>query len=179
MDVVDLNENMDGPTNLVAWHQRLRCNSLIKMLQADGQPDHLIGALLQTQTRKFQSLVDKSITRMMIHTDSNLALLPYCLDKLRSHAKAMRRWRATLKFVNGLLKQQRETSLFSRFRKWANRHRIQRRDLHAAKYSTLVARADWDCIKLQRAANNVDDRLLAIDEFGEQKSVLFGSYMQS
>lgn len=29
LDVVDLNENMDGPTNLVAWDQRLRCNSLI------------------------------------------------------------------------------------------------------------------------------------------------------
>lgn len=72
------------------------------MMQHDGAPDTLINYTLQKSKAQYAQLGDKTITRLMIHNDRNLSLLPYCLDRLRSYARTMKKWRDTLHFCNGI-----------------------------------------------------------------------------
>lgn len=62
-------------------------------MQKDGATDTVISSVINESNQKFSYLTDKSITRLMIHTDENLRLLPYCLDKLRSYTKVIKLWR--------------------------------------------------------------------------------------
>jgi hypothetical protein len=69
-------------------------------MQKDGATDSVISSLINESNKKFSYLTDKSITRLMIHTDENLRLLPYCLDKLRSYTKVIKLWRNKINSMN-------------------------------------------------------------------------------
>ena len=103
MAVVEFNESEDGPVNLECWQLRLQCNGLADMMQRDGAADSVISNVINDSNTKFRYLTDKSITRLMIHSDENLRLLPYCLDKLRSYTRVIKLWRNKIHSMNSFL----------------------------------------------------------------------------
>jgi len=127
---------------------------------------------------KFQYLADKTITRMMIHSDKNLSLLPLCLDKIRNHSRVMKKWRSTLDFVNGLLRPD-EFQIYRRFKKWKDFYQNKKDALHKIPFKELILRSDQNKIELINKADDVDLRNDALNQFKEQRDLLLTNLIRS
>ena len=59
------NEEEDGPTNLEAWKLRETNLNLIQMLKKDGLTSSEIEKIQEESNKKYKTLVEKSLCRML------------------------------------------------------------------------------------------------------------------
>ena len=147
-------------------------------MQRDGCSDSHITQLLSLQKQKFTQLADKTITRLMIHRDQDYLLLPYCLDRLRSHARALKKWKRVLQFCNGMVRQD-HNMLFSIFRRWRDQGWQQKEVLHARPFRELLLRADQNLHVIQQKADCIEQKADSIDLFEQQREDLVEKYADS
>ena len=93
------NEEEDGPTNLEAWALRERNLNLIKMLKLDGLTGSEIQQVQEASEKKYKTLVEKSLCRMLCKQGEGLYLLPTSLDKWKKYTAMRKLWKRYLGFA--------------------------------------------------------------------------------
>jgi hypothetical protein len=80
----------------------MECNNLKSMIRNDGQTAEFVQNIVASDISRYNSLIEKSVTRMMIFKDEDLCVMPYFFDKLRKNAILRRKWRKRLNAVERL-----------------------------------------------------------------------------
>ena len=99
LTVENQNEEEDGPTNLEAWNLREKNLNLIKMLKDDGLTNGEIEKIQEESNKKYKTLVEKSLCRMLCKQGDDLYLLPSSLDRWKKYTQIRKLWRRHLEFA--------------------------------------------------------------------------------
>lgn len=146
------------------------------MMRDDGNPDQEVQAFMERQTQKFFELGEKTVCRLMIHKDKNMRLLPITLDRMRNYSKVKQLWREKLRFLNGLIDYDKH-NIFLRFQRWRNFDARMRECLKRKPVQDLRIRSDADKNRLLHISDELEYHDKAIEEFKEQKGVLFRCFI--
>jgi len=94
-EVVNMNEEEDGPVNVRLWNIKVDEHNLEQLMIKDGATPDEILALKQGTKDKFKYLTEKSLCRLLVK-QSDLSLLPTYLDQWRKYVKMRKLWRRTV-----------------------------------------------------------------------------------
>ena len=122
--------------------------------------------------------MEKSICRMLVYRDDDLYLMPYCLDRLRKYVGTRKLWRSVLSGINRRATHlANKSEMFAALKIWKTHCDEKVFALAKIPITELVSRSCVNANKLLKLAEEVEDEVENIQEYTDQRDMLFKGYM--
>jgi len=122
--------------------------------------------------------MEKSICRILVYRDNDLYLMPYCLDRIRSYVAARKLWRLTLGGINRRAEHlANKSEMFTALKTWKAHCDQKVFALAKIPITELIKRSCMNANKLHKLADEVEDENDNIQEYTDQRDMLFKGYM--
>ena len=122
--------------------------------------------------------MEKSICRFLVFKDDDLYLMPYCLDRLRSYVAKRKTWRVILNGINRRATHlANKSEMFTAFKIWKTHCDAKVFELAKIPITELIHRSCVNANKLHKLADEVQDEVDNIQEYTDQRDMLFKGYI--